>query len=253
MNSRLLIGAGNFFFRWRNTFFPAVFVFILVALRPSILSDSEKLDACVRWFGAALAAVGAGIRLCTIGFQYIERGGKQGKVYASFLVQGGVYRLTRNPMYLGNGLIAIGLVLYAGIWRAALGVIAFFVFVYASIIAAEEAYLRRTFGQAYEQYCAQVDRLFPDLRRVRRAFSEQTYDWRKAFRKDMSTLAGLLVGLTTLPVWRIFWLAGSRRAAEALPASLAGLAAISVSFVFLHHLKKNRRFFYTPQEAETTV
>ena len=46
--------------------------------------------------------------MLTIGYEYIVRGGRQGKVYAEDLVQGGVFAHSRNPLYLGNLLIIVG-------------------------------------------------------------------------------------------------------------------------------------------------
>ena len=119
------------------------------------------------------------MRCLTIGYEYIERGGRDGKVYASFLVKGGVYSHTRNPMYLGNALIAIGLLLYSGAYPAIFAGIPFFLFVYLSITAAEEHYLSGRFGDDYRAYCGRVNRFFPPVGALFRTVSAMTYDGRK--------------------------------------------------------------------------
>ena len=74
----------------------------------------------------------------------------------------GPYAYTRNPLYLGSILIALGFLVAArNIWIAA-GTLAMFVFVYLPVIMAEERYLRSTFP-GYDRYASQVPRLLPRL------------------------------------------------------------------------------------------
>ena len=74
----------------------------------------------------------------------------------------GPYAYTRNPLYLGSILIAVGFVLAArNIWIA-LATILMFMTIYIPVIRAEETYLRSTFA-GYDEYAAQVPRFFPRL------------------------------------------------------------------------------------------
>lgn len=77
---------------------------------------------------------------------------------ASALVQTGIYRLTRNPMYVGMAieLLAWGLFL-ANV--AALGLLFAFVgYLSCYQIEPEERALRQLFGPDYDAYCAKVRR-----------------------------------------------------------------------------------------------
>jgi len=75
---------------------------------------------------------------------------------ASSLVTSGVYRWTRNPMYLGMALIYVG----AAIILNSLPTLALLPLVIAivhlQVIAREEAYLEGAFGNAYLAYKRQV-------------------------------------------------------------------------------------------------
>ncbi len=77
---------------------------------------------------------------------------------ASSLVTSGVYRITRNPMYVGLLLVLLGWATYlAAIWSLA-GPLAFYGFMNRFQIEPEERVLNRLFGEAYQAYCGRVRR-----------------------------------------------------------------------------------------------
>jgi protein-S-isoprenylcysteine O-methyltransferase Ste14 len=74
------------------------------------------------------------------------------------LVAGGLYRFTRNPMYVGVLSMLVGEALFfQSVW---LGVytLAIFLAFHLFIIIHEEPRMRRNFGEAYEAYCKTVRR-----------------------------------------------------------------------------------------------
>ncbi|MER8772391.1 isoprenylcysteine carboxylmethyltransferase family protein [Mesorhizobium sp. M0960] len=74
------------------------------------------------------------------------------------LVVDGIYRWTRNPFYLGATLIYLGLGVAAGsLWGIAL-VIPLLWVINTGVIAPEERYLERKFGDAYRAYKTRVRR-----------------------------------------------------------------------------------------------
>jgi protein-S-isoprenylcysteine O-methyltransferase Ste14 len=77
---------------------------------------------------------------------------------ASSLVTSGIYRITRNPMYVGAsfGLISWAVFL-SSVW-ALLGVLAFVLYIGRFQIAAEERALSKLFGNEYTAYQARVRR-----------------------------------------------------------------------------------------------
>lgn len=238
---RAHVAAGNFFFRWRNSLFPLMFTFLAVLAYPASLTGSPAGDRALIRGGALLALVGQAIRLITIGHQYIERGGKRGKVFASSLVVGGVYAHVRNPMYVGNLLMVAGLLLYSGA-PVAIGIgLPFFLYVYLAIISAEEGYLAAKFGADYQRYCHEVPSLVPRLSGWRETFAGSTFDWRRALRKDYGTVYALALGLLFLPVWRTWFLEGSAAARSLLPAVLRGAAAATVGWAVTRWLKFRKR------------
>jgi protein-S-isoprenylcysteine O-methyltransferase Ste14 len=74
------------------------------------------------------------------------------------IVSGGPYRFTRNPIYVGMFLGQIGLAIgFDSLWLLATLVPFYFVLRYG-VVAREEAYLERKFGEAYLGYRSRVRR-----------------------------------------------------------------------------------------------
>ncbi|MFN6979725.1 MAG: methyltransferase family protein [Gemmobacter sp.] len=74
------------------------------------------------------------------------------------LITAGVYRLSRNPIYLGDVLVLAGLCLRWGAWPSLLLVPVFVAVITRRFILPEEARLRATFGAAYEDWASRVRR-----------------------------------------------------------------------------------------------
>ncbi|MEM0954856.1 MAG: isoprenylcysteine carboxylmethyltransferase family protein [Pseudomonadota bacterium] len=74
------------------------------------------------------------------------------------LVTTGVYRFTRNPMYLGMALILLGVACTTGTLGGLLVVPLFMVIIEVRFIRPEEAMLSDLFGEEFENYCRQVRR-----------------------------------------------------------------------------------------------
>lgn len=79
-------------------------------------------------------------------------------VPAATLVTRGPYRVTRNPMYVGLAFLYAGIALYFRLSWGLLLLPVVLLSVYYLVIAREERYLERRFGEAYTHYKMQVRR-----------------------------------------------------------------------------------------------
>ena len=74
------------------------------------------------------------------------------------IIKAGPYARSRNPVYVGMAIVQCGVATISGVvWiylTACLSVAA----VWHFVVAREEAYLQRKFGDEYREYCAQVRR-----------------------------------------------------------------------------------------------
>jgi protein-S-isoprenylcysteine O-methyltransferase Ste14 len=194
----LLVRYGNFLFRYRDAVFPIVLLALFFAFPPTYPRGSERLDNLLDVLGILVALTGQVFRALVIGYVYVIRGGKNRRVYAEDLVTEGFFAHSRNPLYLGNLLVLLGLFLIHGNpWVFAIGV-PFFLLGYAAIVAAEEAYLRDKFGDAYGSYVHDVPRWFPRLRGLRRSLAGMHFNWRRVVLKEYGSTYAWTLGAVVL-------------------------------------------------------
>ena len=121
------------------------------------------MELAIGWrAGLALGVLLAGMGICLAGvmsFRHARTTVNPLKLdTASALVSSGIYRYTRNPMYLGfaTALVAWSIILS---WPPGLlGVLGFVVYMNRFQIGPEERALTRHFGDYFVQYCSQVRR-----------------------------------------------------------------------------------------------
>jgi protein-S-isoprenylcysteine O-methyltransferase Ste14 len=73
------------------------------------------------------------------------------------LKTGGIYKASRNPMYVGFDLVTISSIVYSGnLLIAVMGV--YSIIIYHAIILGEEKFLASRFGEEYADYKKKVGR-----------------------------------------------------------------------------------------------
>ena len=111
---------------------------------------------------AAAALVLAGLLLALVGVLQFRRArttvNPMSPAKASALVSSGIYRRSRNPMYLGMALLLLGVAAWGSTLAGYLLVLAFCWFLTRFQIIPEERALLAAFGQEFAQYMARVRR-----------------------------------------------------------------------------------------------
>jgi protein-S-isoprenylcysteine O-methyltransferase Ste14 len=74
------------------------------------------------------------------------------------VVTSGIYRFTRNPIYLGFLLLLIGVSVNSGFYWGIVFAPFFILVMNRLVIQKEEAYLEKKFGKAYTSYTSRVRR-----------------------------------------------------------------------------------------------
>lgn len=230
----MMIRIGNFLFHYRNWIFPIVTA--LVFINPPPLLDNWVLAVCL---GFAIALLGQAIRAVTIGLAYIKRGGKNRQVYAKTLVQEGMFAHCRNPLYVGNLLMLLGLGFIANSWWFIVVGMPIFVFFYLCIVAAEEQFLRNKFGPAYDDYCRQVPRWIPNLRGIGKTMQGMEFHWRRLIVKEHnSTYIWLLAAVAVLLQDR--WVRTDGVYEHGMTVLLAVGALATIGYATVRYLKKSK-------------
>lgn len=231
----MMVAIGRFFFQHRNALFPLASLMVLLP-GPRILAD--PLVAVVAGF--VIAGLGQLIRVLTIGLRYIIRGGRNRRVYAEDLVTTGLYAHCRNPMYVGNWLILSGVALASNSWGCLAVVIPLFALIYASIVAAEEAYLRDKFAQHFDAYASDVPRWMPRLRGIEATFAAARFRWRRVVVKEYGTPFGWICGICLLGLWHLWRSDALAAHAIAVNVFVSGIAVTTMLWMFVLVLKKGR-------------
>jgi protein-S-isoprenylcysteine O-methyltransferase Ste14 len=219
------VATGRFWFRWRNTLFPLLFLIVFLP-GPRVFGSAPKAAAV----GFAVAALGQIVRAVTIGIEYVIRGGRDGRVYAEELVVAGLYRHVRNPMYVGNVLILVGVALASDSWTCVLVAVPLFLGIYTAIVAAEEEFLAARFGARYERFVRTVPRWIPRLRGIASTLRERPLQWRRIVLKEYGTPFGWISGVLLLALWNL-WRDGHGFAGEG--SAVVTVAALQTCVVAL--------------------
>ena len=196
-----MVTIGNFFFKYRNWIFILFYVALFIPARPLFSAEQFGQGSYYIWpvsIGLLITCLGQLIRGLTIGLAYIFRGGKGGKPYAEGLVTDGIFNHCRNPLYVGNILMLLGVGILANSLIYVLIIIPVFLFIYHAIVLAEENFLRGKFGQGFDEYCNKVNRWVPKLKGIGKTIRSMSFNWKRWILKEHTTQFIWLVGITLL-------------------------------------------------------
>lgn len=143
-------------------FFPPPLLFVS-GLGLGILADGNLLDwrhvtHIVQLAGVAVGAIG--LALILLSLDLFRRHGTRPEPWeaSTALIRSGLYRVSRNPMYLGMAVTSAGIAIYFESLVAGFLLTLVVVTIDRFVIAREERYLARRFGEDYEAYRRQVRR-----------------------------------------------------------------------------------------------
>lgn len=108
--------------------------------------------------GVLLVCIGITLIVLALGLFRDSRTRPEPWQPASALVIAGIYERTRNPMYLGMAALSLGIAILFQSLAAALLVLMATLIIDRFVIAREEAYLLRRFGDDYRAYQSRVRR-----------------------------------------------------------------------------------------------
>jgi len=177
---------GSIFFKYRS-YIPLPFVFTM------ILFMEPTLYTII--IGFIIALTGEIIRIWSVSFAGSETRTTSG-VGGTYLVTQGPYSVIRNPLYLGNIMIYIGIGIMSNALFPYLQIFAlfFFAFQYHCIVLAEEEFLQSKFTNVYSDYVKYVGRFFPKFKKLpSHIISDLELNVKSGFKSERRSLQAFLI------------------------------------------------------------
>jgi protein-S-isoprenylcysteine O-methyltransferase Ste14 len=134
--------AGAFFVRYRVRLGYPLALAVLFFARPTLRSIL---------YGALIGVVGLAIRAWAAGYLHKQE----------ILTITGPYAYTRNPLYFGSAILALGAAVAARSWISAAILITYFAVFYSIVMKKEENELRPRHREEFDRYAAAVPLFFP--------------------------------------------------------------------------------------------
>jgi protein-S-isoprenylcysteine O-methyltransferase Ste14 len=212
---------GAWLFRWRS-YCPLILIaLLLTGVRHfSYPFGNHALDVVWEVLCLSISMFGLFVRCYTVGHTPKGTSGRNTKSQiADTLNTTGIYSMLRNPLYLGNFLMMLGVVLFIRVWWIPVIYSLAFWLYYERIIMAEAAFLKSKFGADYETYLARTPAFIPNFRLWHPA--ALPFSMKNVLKREYNGFFGVVVAFTALeiicdyiengrlvidPVWATFFL-----------------------------------------------
>jgi protein-S-isoprenylcysteine O-methyltransferase Ste14 len=173
--------------RWRVRLGYVLAVFVLLFARPT-----PKFIA----IGCLVGLIGLWLRAYAAGYLHKQE----------LLTITGPYAHTRNPLYLGSAILALGAALATRSYISTIILLIYFALVYSVVMRREERELFGHHGAAFQQYAAAVPLFFPRFTAAKLPGSSSGKFSAAQYRKNHEHQAALGFVLLLLGLLFIWWL-----------------------------------------------
>jgi protein-S-isoprenylcysteine O-methyltransferase Ste14 len=178
---------GAFFVRWRVRLGYPLAIAVLFFARPSPRSIL---------YGALVGLVGLVLRAWAAGYLHKQE----------VLTVTGPYAYTRNPLYLGSAVLALGVAIATRSWISALLLGVYFTVFYSVVMRREEDELRPRHITNFDRYAAAVPLFFPRLSPARLSDSTSAAFSLTQYKKNhewQAAVGFLLLLIVLVLIWRL--------------------------------------------------
>ena len=152
----------------------------------------------------AVSLLGELIRIITVGHAPKNTSGrntKSGQV-ADCINTTGIYSLIRHPLYVGNFFMWLGPVLFIrSFWFTIVFFLAYWLY-YERIMFAEEQFLRRKFGEAYDKWSEKVKAVIPHSLKVTK--TDLPFSLKTVLRREYNSIFNVFLIFLSLDIVRNF-------------------------------------------------
>jgi protein-S-isoprenylcysteine O-methyltransferase Ste14 len=199
---------GDFLFRYRS-YFPLLLLVAGLALLvvSELRGGADSINGYYPWLedpAIFVSLLGLFIRMHAVGFSGKHTSGRntaKGQV-AEMLNTKGLYSIVRNPLYVGNYFMWLGIaMLTCNLWFIGIFTLIFWIY-YERIVYAEEEFLREKFGEVYLKWAASTPIFIPYKLKWQK--SDSPFLWKKVIKQEKNGFLALFL------VFFLFDLVGTR-------------------------------------------
>ena len=136
--------------------------------------------------------IGFFIRVYTVGYSRPNTSGRNTEhQVADVLNTTGIYSMVRNPLYVGNFFMWLGIAMLTGNFWFIIALILFYFLYYERIIFTEEEFLKNKFGETYLNWAKETPVIVPKFSSfVKTGYN---FNWRKVLRQEKNGFAALMI------------------------------------------------------------
>lgn len=199
---------GNIFFRWRS-YIPLLLITILLLRLDNLkfVFGNNTVEIAYQITCLCVSFFGEFVRIMTIGFVPSGTSGRNTKAQrATTLNITGTYSLIRNPLYLGNYFIILGISLFSRSYEIVIINSIFFAMFYIPIILVEEKFLLDKFGESYRNYSLKTPCFFPRFSHWNPADTD--WSWRMVIRREYNSILATGLSFALIAHFRLYLING---------------------------------------------
>jgi len=202
-----LESSGNWLFR-RRSWLPLFLV--ISGLIMMYLGNRQAIifDLRDEMIFLGVSILGELVRIFTVGFAPRNTSGRNtaaGQI-ADELNTTGFYSIVRHPLYLGNFLMWLGPVIFIrSAWFAVVFLLAYWLY-YERIMFAEEQFLRRKFGDTYDNWSEKVSAFLPF--QFKWIPPKLGFSFRNVLKREYNSFVNIFLIFAILDLFRNYYLTG---------------------------------------------
>jgi protein-S-isoprenylcysteine O-methyltransferase Ste14 len=230
--------SGNILFKYRGQIPVLLFLLAIpVMLLTPYDQFSESSALWITYLSIATSFIGFAIRGYAIGTTPTGTSGRNTKEQmAESLNNTGIYSLIRHPLYVGNYLMWIGVILFTfNFYFVVITSLAFWLY-YERIMFAEERFLERKFGEMYLSWSLKVPAFIPDFKNYIKG--NIPFSFKTLMRREYSGVLAMVISFAFVDHFRYYLLNGEFDVFRLSSFLLAGTIVIALILRTLKHNTK---------------
>jgi len=201
--------SGKWLFKYRGQLPLVLFAMAIPAIKfNTYLWINNYLYLSFTIFAIIISILGLVIRAITIGITPKGTSGRNTKEQvAEVLNTKGIYSVLRHPLYLGNFLMWLGIVIFSfNLWFLFSFCLLYWLY-YERIMFAEERFLERKFGQTYIDWSLKIPAFIPSFKSYEN--SEMDFSLKAVLRREYSGVLATLIAFNFIIFIRQYFYPGS--------------------------------------------